>query len=149
MSKIYLKTFIKADIHKVFDLARDIDLHSISTAKTNEKAIAGRTSGLIENNETVTWRAKHLGFYQTHTSKIVDMEKPFRFTDYMLKGTFKSLHHQHLFEVKDNGTLMTDILEFESPFGFIGKLFNFFFLKNYMKNFILERNEVIKKTAEL
>lgn len=149
MSKIYLKTFIKADIHKVFDLGRDIDLHSVSTAKTNEKAIAGRTSGLIENNETVTWRAKHLGFYQTHTSKIVDMEKPYQFTDYMLKGTFKSLHHQHIFEECEGGTLMTDILEFESPFGIIGKLFNFFFLKNYMKNFIVERNEIIKKTAEL
>jgi len=54
MVTIYLETLIKADIHKVFDLARDIDLHQKSTSKTNEKAIAGRTSGLIEENETVT-----------------------------------------------------------------------------------------------
>lgn len=74
MSKIYIKTIIKADIHIVFDLARDIDLHQKSTFKTGEKAIEGRISGLIENGETVTWRAKHLGFYQTHTSKIIEME---------------------------------------------------------------------------
>lgn len=43
---------------------------------------------------------------------------------------------------------MTDIFEFESPFGIIGKLFNRFFLKNYMKNFLLERNKLIKTTAE-
>ncbi|GEN71408.1 hypothetical protein CLA01_14800 [Chryseobacterium lathyri] len=42
MATIYLETLIKADIHKVFDLARDIDLHQKSTSKTNEKAIAGR-----------------------------------------------------------------------------------------------------------
>lgn len=48
MSTIHLKTTIKADINKVFDLARDIDLHQKSTFKTNEKAIAGRISGLIE-----------------------------------------------------------------------------------------------------
>lgn len=65
MSKIHVKTTIKADINKVFDLSRDIDLHQSSTSKTNEKAIAGITSGLIEEDETVTWKAKHLGVYQT------------------------------------------------------------------------------------
>ena len=148
MSTIYLKTIIKADIKTVFDLARDIDLHQKSTFKTGEKAIAGRISGLIEDGETVTWRAKHLGFYQTHTSKIIEMQKPYQFTDIMLKGTFKSLKHQHVFSQNGENTIMTDIFEFESPFGMIGKLFNMFFLKNYMKNFLLERNKLIKTTAE-
>jgi len=133
MSKINLTTIIKADIHKVFDLARDIDLHQKSTFKTGEKAIAGRISGLIEEGETVTWRAKHLGFYQTHTSKIIEMQKQYQFTDIMLKGTFSSLKHQHIFHQDGEKTIMTDIFEFESPFGIIGRLFNKFFLKNYME----------------
>jgi len=54
MSTIYLNTIINADIHYVFDLARDIDLHQQSTSTSHETAIAGRTSGLIEENETVT-----------------------------------------------------------------------------------------------
>lgn len=149
MSTIYLTTIINADIHKVFDLARDIDLHQKSTFKTNEKAIAGRISGFIEKGETVTWRAKHLGFYQTHTSKIIEMQKPHQFTDIMLEGTFKSFKHQHIFKTNANKTVMLDILEFESPFGIIGKLFNHFFLKKYMTSFLLERNKLIKKTAEL
>lgn len=148
MSKIYLKTIIKADIHIVFDLARDIDLHQKSTFKTGETAIAGRTEGLIELNETVTWRAKHLGVYQTHTSKIISMKKPYEFTDIMLKGTFKALKHQHVFKQDGENTIMTDIFEFESPFGFVGKLFNRFFLKNYLTEFLVTRNELIKQTAE-
>jgi ligand-binding SRPBCC domain-containing protein len=148
MSTIYLKTIIKADVQTVFDLARDIGLHQKSTFKTGEKAIAGRTSGLIEEGETVTWRAKHLGVYQTHTSKIVSMEKPHQFTDIMLKGTFKSVRHQHIFKQEGKNTIMTDIFEFESPLGIIGKLFNRFFLKNYLTNFLLERNKLIKTTAE-
>ncbi|MEG2077746.1 SRPBCC family protein [Chryseobacterium sp.] len=148
MSKIYLETIIKADINTVFDLSRDIDLHQKSTFKTGEKVIAGKTSGLIELGEIVTWRAKHLGFYQTHTSKITEMEKPNKFTDVMLKGRFKSFKHQHIFKQEGKSTIMTDILEFESPFGIIGKLFNRFFLKNYMRNFLLERNAMIKKIAE-
>ncbi|MFY1046691.1 SRPBCC family protein [Chryseobacterium sp. GP-SGM7] len=105
MSKIHLKTIINANIQTVFDLSRDIDLHQKSTSKTNEKAIAGRTFGLIELSETVTWRAKHLGFYQTHQSKIIEMKKPHYFTDVMIKGRFKSFKHQHIFKEekrKDN-----------------------------------------------
>lgn len=148
MSRIYLETIIKADISKVFDLARSIDLHQYSISKTKEKAIAGRTSGLIEENETVTWRATHLGIYQTHTSKITSMIKPYEFTDIMLKGTFKSLKHQHIFKEKEGSTVMIDIFEFKSPCGIFGKLFNKFFLKNYMKNYLLERNKIIKNTAQ-
>lgn len=148
MSKIHLKTIIRADIQTVFNLSRDIDLHLKSTLKTNEKAIAGRTSGLIEKGETVTWRAKHLGFYQTHTSKIIEMEKPYRFTDKMVKGTFKSFRHQHIFENGKENTIMIDICEFESPLGIIGKIFNIIFLKRYMKNFLLVRNKLIKTMAE-
>lgn len=149
MAAIHLQTFIKADIQTVFDLARDIDLHQQSTFKTGEKAIAGRTSGLIEQGETVTWRAKHLGVYQTHTSEIIQMEKPYQFTDIMIKGTFKSLKHRHIFRQEGQHTIMTDIFEFESPLGIIGKLFNRFFLKNYMTGFLLERNRLIKATAEI
>lgn len=148
MSTIYLNTIIKSDIYTVFDLARDIDLHQKSTFKTGEKAIAGRTSGLIEKGETVTWKAKHLGVTQTLTTKIISMEKPFQFTDVMLKGAFKSMKHQHIFRQEGKNTIMTDIFEFESPFGIIGKIFNKIYLKNYMKSFLLQRNKLIKVTAE-
>ncbi|PWN64063.1 SRPBCC family protein [Chryseobacterium viscerum] len=148
MSRIYLNTVINADIHYVFDLARNIDLHQQSTSKTDEKAIAGRTSGLIEENETVTWRAKHLGVYQTLTTKIVNMEKPVQFIDVMQEGAFKSMRHRHIFKSVNGKTLMTDIFEFESPLGIIGKLFNAIFLNGYLKNFLLERNQLIKTVAE-
>lgn len=148
MSTIYLDTIINSDIQNVFDLARDIDLHQKSTFKTGEKAIAGRTSGLIEEGETVTWRAKHLGFCQTLTTKIISMKKPYHFTDIMLQGAFKSMKHQHIFRQEGKNTIMTDIFEFHSPFGIIGKIFDALFLKNYMQKFLLERNKLIKFAAE-
>ncbi|WP_294231526.1 MULTISPECIES: SRPBCC family protein [Chryseobacterium] len=148
MAIIRLQTTIQADIRNVFDLARDIDLHQKSTFRTGEKAVAGRTAGLIEQGETVTWKAKHLGIVQTLTTQIISMHKPYHFTDIMLKGAFKSMKHQHLFRQEDRYTVMTDIFEFESPFGIIGKIFNAIFLRNYMKQFLLERNRMIKSAAE-
>ncbi len=148
MAIIRLQTTIQADIRNVFDLARDIDLHQKSTFRTGERAVAGRTAGLIEQGETVTWKAKHLGIVQTLTTQIISMHKPYHFTDIMLKGAFKSMKHQHLFRQEDRYTVMTDIFEFESPFGIIGKIFNAIFLRNYMKQFLLERNRMIKSAAE-
>lgn len=93
MTTIHLETNINAHVEQVFDLSRSIDLHLESTAKTNERAIAGVTSGLIEYGETVTWRAKHFGVYQNFTSKITQYDYPNSFTDEMQKGAFKSFKH--------------------------------------------------------
>lgn len=148
MAEIYLETLINAESQKVFDLSRNIDFHQESTSKTNERAIAGKTSGLIELGETVTWRARHLGFYKTLTTKIIEMESPKIFTDIMIKGAFKSMRHQHIFREEKGKTLMIDVFEFESPFGILGKIVNHFFLKNYLRNFLIERNRMIKEIAE-
>jgi len=148
MPTLYLTTTIKAPIERVFDLARSLDLHKISTGKSREEAIAGRTSGLIKAGEEVTWRATHLGIRQTLTSLITRMERPFMFQDQMKKGTFKSLSHDHLFEQKGEYTIMKDIFHFESPGGWLGEIFNSLFLTKYLHSVLEERNRVIKEFAE-
>lgn len=148
MPIIVLETVINAKRKIVFDLSRSVDLHLLSTEKTNEKAIAGKTSGLMEMNETVTWRAKHLGIYQNLTTKITAFKKPTYFADEMVNGAFKSFKHEHYFEDFQDGTLMKDNFEYKSPFGILGKLADFIFLKNYMKSFLIERNSMIKEVAE-
>jgi ligand-binding SRPBCC domain-containing protein len=148
MVKIQLHTIIKAPIERVFDLSRSIDLHKLSTKGTNEEAIAGKTEGLIELGETVTWRAKHLGVYQKLTVKIVDFKKPFMFEDRMLKGVFKSMNHVHQFEEQGSETIMKDVFMFEAPLGILGKVAEFMFLKNYMLRFLEKRNDELKWIAE-
>jgi ligand-binding SRPBCC domain-containing protein len=148
MPVIHLQTLIKADIETCFDLARSIDLHVESTKQTGETAIAGRTGGLIEMWETVTWRAKHFGIWQTLTSKITQMQRPFLFVDEMQSGAFKSFRHEHYFAEINDGTLITDIFTFQSPLGLPGAVANKLFLTRYMTNLLLRRNEVIKAHAE-
>ena len=129
MPKIELRTEIKAKKEIVFDLSRSIDLHMISTEHTNEEAIAGKTSGLIGLNESVTWRARHFGIYQNLTSKITEFEHPNFFSDEMIKGAFKSFKHEHHFEDMNSGTLMIDYFDYKSPFGFFGRIVDILFLK--------------------
>lgn len=148
MTTINLITRIKAPIQTVFDLNRDIDIHKLSTSKSNEIAIEGLTSGLINLNETVTWHGRHFGFYQTHKSLISAMDAPNYFIDEMVEGRFKSFKHQHTFTEENGITIMKDTIEYETPYGIFGKLFDKLILKNYLASFIQERNEFIKNLAE-
>ena len=148
MTQIKTLTTIKAPIEIVFNNCRNIDIHQYSASKTNEKAIAGKTSGLINKGETVTWKGKHFGIYIQHESIISEMNFPNYFVDEQLKGQFKSFKHQHFFTQKENQTIMTDILDYETPFGFIGKLFDKLLLVNHLTNFIIYRNTILKELSE-
>lgn len=148
MPTIVLKTIINSSIDICFDLSRSIDLHKLSTAKTNEEAIAGITTGLINLNETVTWKATHFGIRQELTSKITEMDRPYYFRDEQIKGIFKLIYHEHKFEKIDNNVVMTDIFKFQSPFGIFGKFFNSLILTRYLRQFLIERNAILKEFAE-
>ena len=144
MTKLQFKTLIHSPINQVFDLSRNIDFHMLSAKQTNEKAIAGRTSGLIRLNETVTWRGKHFGFYIHHQSIISQFNSPYSFTDEMVQGKFKYFKHQHIFKEVTNGTLMTDIVEYDVPYGLVGRIFDYFLLKKHLTQFLKKRNKSLK-----
>lgn len=148
MTKIILKTKIKAPIETVFNLSRNIDIHQESASSSNEKAIAGKTSGLIELNETVTWKGKHFGIYLKHSSKITEMKFPNYFVDIMEEAHFKSFRHEHYFSEENGFTTMQDILIYETPFGILGRFFDSILLKKHMQNFLLRRNAILKNIAE-
>jgi ligand-binding SRPBCC domain-containing protein len=148
MPIIELATHINAPIAKCFDLARSIDMHLDSMQQSGETAVGGRITGLIELGESVTWRAKHFGVWQTLTSKVTEMEYPNYFTDEMVKGAFKAFRHEHYFYAIGSQTLMKDVFMFDTPLGFLGLAADFLFLKNYMRKLLEQRNKVIKHTAE-
>jgi ligand-binding SRPBCC domain-containing protein len=148
MPKIHITTFIAAPRERVFDLSRNIGLHKISTKETGEEAIGGVTSGPISLNESVTWKARHLGKKRIMQVKITQMESPVSFTDEQVKGDFIYFRHEHHFKPVENGTLMIDMLDFKSPYGIIGQVFNSIYLTGYLEKFLLKRNAVIKRYAE-
>lgn len=97
MPTIALQTVIAAPPERCFDLARSIDFHVVTAGTTQERAIAGRTTGLIELGERVTWSAKHLGIRQTLTVEITLFDQPLHFQDVMLSGAFAVMRHDHYF----------------------------------------------------
>jgi ligand-binding SRPBCC domain-containing protein len=148
MPIIHLTTFISAPPERVFDLSRSIDLHKKSMVHTGEQAVAGTTAGLIELDETVTWKARHLFKTRVLKVKVTEMKKPQSFTDEMANGDFKRMKHEHHFKQVDNGTILIDLFSFESPYGSLGKIANRLFVNRYIKKLLEHRNNIIKEYAE-
>jgi ligand-binding SRPBCC domain-containing protein len=148
MPTLHLTSFIAAPRDIVFDLNRNISLHKISMEHVKEEAVGGVTSGLINKEDTVTWKGKHLFKTRYFTSKITEMNPYETFTDKMVKGDFKFFEHQHFFKSADNGTIVIDIITYETPYGWIGEMVNKFYLNSYLEKLISHRNKVIKQYAE-
>jgi ligand-binding SRPBCC domain-containing protein len=148
VQRICIDTYIDAPARQCFDAARDIDLHVVSLAHTRERAVAGRTSGLIELGEEVTWRGRHFGVHQHFTSKITAFDSPFHFQDTMQRGAFKSFVHDHYFIGEATGTTMRDILIFAAPFGIVGQVVENLILGRYLRGLLSARAAVIKAAAE-
>ncbi|MET3193692.1 SRPBCC family protein [Bacillus sp. OAE603] len=141
--------FIKAPIEICFDLARNVTIHTLTATKTKERVVGGVMEGLLELGDIVIWEAFHFGIKQRLTAQVTLMERPYKFQDVMVEGTFHSFTHTHEFKEVKGGTLMHDHFEYKSPLGYLGVLADLLFLKKYMKSFITTRANELKKIAEI
>lgn len=150
MTTLVVETVIAAPPDVCFDLARDIDFHCHSAAKTHERAIApGRTSGLIHLNERVVFEGTHFGVQQRLSAIVTEFDRPKRFVDTMDSGAFSALQHVHEFFPGANGqTLMRDTLIWTAPWGVLGQVADVLFLRRHMKRFLQARNAHLKVAAE-
>ena len=148
MPTIHLTTFIAAPVDVVFDLSRHVAVHKESMTKYKEDAVAGTRFGLIEKDDSITWKARHLFKNRLLRVRMTEMSKPNMFTDEQSQGDFKGMKHEHHFKPCDNGTIMIDLFHYEVPYGTAGRWFNSLYLGRYVKKLLELRNKTIKEFAE-
>jgi len=149
LTSIVIETFIDASPQVCFDAARDVSAHADSAAFSGERIVApGRLEGLLELGDTVTFEGKHFGLRQRFTAKIVEVERPRYFVDEMIAGAFKSMRHVHEFQPRDDGTLMRDLLEWQSPLGILGRIADRLFLERHMQWFVRTKQLRLKAIIE-
>jgi ligand-binding SRPBCC domain-containing protein len=148
MTTIVVETRIRAPINLCFDLARDVDIHVQTSASTGERAIAGKTSGLLELGDSVTFEAVHFGIRQQLTARIVEFDRPRRFVDEMVKGAFSNLRHIHEFFTEGDRTLMRDTLIWRSPLGVLGIIADRILVERHMQAFLVKKQHELTAYAE-
>lgn len=148
MPFIHLTTFIAAPPERVFDLSRSVDLHRQSMTSYGEKIADGKMSGLMEQDDTVTWTARHLFKQRRLKVQIIKMQRHDYFVDEQVEGNFHIMKHEHYFKPAENGTILIDQFHFETPYGMAGMLLNRLYLEKYMTRLLQQRNDQIKRAAE-
>ncbi len=80
--------------------------------------------------------------WMTEITHIKDKEY---FVDEQRVGPYKLWHHYHRIEPLDDGVLMTDIVTYQPPLGFIGRIANSFFIRKKLKEIFAYRTGAIEK----
>jgi ligand-binding SRPBCC domain-containing protein len=149
MTRIVIETKIRAPIELCFDLARDINAHRESAAFSSERVIPpGRTEGLLELGDLVAFEGRHFGIKQRFVARITGFDRPHRFDDEMVEGSFKWLRHCHEFSFSNGVTSVRDTLEWQPPLGLIGRVADVIFLRRHMHWFVSTKQNALKVLAE-
>src|SRR5437773_606242 len=99
-----------------------------------------RLRSFVSNSHSTSMRTQRAPRSPASASSNRDGDRPRRFVDEMVRGTFKRLRHVHEFHPRDGGTLMRDILELDGLLGFL--------LKRHMQWFIQTKQQHLKDIIE-
>jgi len=115
---------------------------------THERVVTSIASDLLGPGAVVTWEATHLGARMRLMSKITQFDAPWSFEDEQIAGPFQSFWHRHEFSTKNGVTVMTDLVRYRSPFGFLGTLVERVFLDRYVRALLVRRAAHLRALAE-
>ena len=85
----------------------------------------------------------------TWVTEITQVNEPFYFVDDQRSGPYAIWHHEHYFEVVENGVLMTDKLFYKVPLGVIGNLLDRMFIYKKVLGIFEYRKKVLEAQNSL
>jgi ligand-binding SRPBCC domain-containing protein len=145
---IDVTTVVAAPPPVVFDLELDVDVHAGSLAGTAERATTSTGRRVLGPGDEVTFRAVHFGLPWTMTSRVTAYDRPRRFVDEQVRGPFRALRHEHLFDdLGDGRTRMVDRMDVVAPAGPLGALLTRVALGPYLRLLLRRRGRHIARLA--
>jgi ligand-binding SRPBCC domain-containing protein len=139
--------FVPVDLATAWDffsspknLAR-ITPHHMGFKITNKYDIGKMYPGML-----ITYKVSPLfGIKLDWCTEITHVENMVYFVDEQRFGPYAMWHHQHHFKAVEGGVLMTDIVDYAIPFGFIGSIANMLIVKKAVQEIFEFRKEKIKE----
>jgi ligand-binding SRPBCC domain-containing protein len=121
MASYQAETLLAAPAEEIFDfLVRPENVIKVTAPSVALKPVAAPE--ILERGSRIELELSGFGPPQRFLYEVVEFERPFRFTEHLVKGPLKSYRHEHLFEVTDQGTRIVDHVIFEPPGGMLGFL---------------------------
>ena len=86
-----------------------------------------------------------LGIPMTWVTEITHVVDKKYFIDEQRIGPYALWHHQHIIEPSGQGVLMTDIISYKPPLGFLGSIANALFIRRQLEGIFAYRKEALRK----
>ena len=86
-----------------------------------------------------------LGIKMIWVTEITHVEDMKYFVDEQRVGPYSMWHHEHFIEPSGDGVLMTDIVSYSPPFGFLGALANRIFIGKQLESIFRYRENKLKE----
>lgn len=71
----------------------------------------------VQKGTLIDYTIRMYGIPMPWRTLIDAWEPPYRFVDIQLRGPYRTWHHEHLFEERDGGTLVKDLVDYAVPGG--------------------------------
>jgi ligand-binding SRPBCC domain-containing protein len=85
------------------------------------------------------------GIKMTWVTEITQVKEKEYFVDEQRIGPYAMWHHEHKIEAIEGGVLMTDIVSYQPPFGFIGAFANLILIKKQLEEIFDYRTEAMER----
>ena len=84
-----------------------------------------------------------LNINTTWVTEITHIEPKKYFVDEQRIGPYRMWHHEHKLEQIEGGVLMTDIVSYQPPFGWLGSLANMLFIRKKLQSIFDYRTKAV------
>ena len=136
---------VKSPIERVWYFYTDVKHLKIITPKQIDLNITNATSPNIVRGQEIWCNGKIIAKRRTTWHSKITFLKPYEYVDEMLDGPFKKWRHVHKFRnVDEKQTEVIDEIEFELPYGVLGKLFEGYAYKQLQHTFEYRKVATIK-----
>ncbi len=144
--KLYNKQFLPIDIKLAWEFFSSPKNLSKITPSYMDFQITSELPEEMYEGMIITYTVKPVaGIPVNWVTEISHTRKPYFFIDTQLSGPYKLWHHQHLFKEVKNGIEMEDIVHYKLPFGILGNIANFLFVKKQLEGIFNYRQNILSE----
>jgi ligand-binding SRPBCC domain-containing protein len=147
MYQLKREQLVKTDLQTCWDFFSSPKNLSVITPEKMKFTVLAEQPKTMYEGLMITYKVSPvLGIPLGWITEIKTVQDGVFFVDEQRKGPYKIWHHEHRFEAVEGGVLMTDIVSYTLPFGFLGKLAHWLFVRKELEAIFEYR---FKKVDEL
>jgi len=130
---LVVRQFVKTSITEAWDFFSSPGNLSKITPQHMGFSITSGEPAKMYPGQIISYKVSPFpGFTTNWVTEITQVQEKQFFVDEQRFGPYRMWHHEHHFEVLDDGVLMTDRVSYKLPLGFLGRIAHWVFVRRQL-----------------